>query len=231
VGELLDAQPDLISLQEIWFPMRQGEWLRNQLNARLATRGEVPYTLALKRKAHPVLGSLEGIGVLSRLPLVSQDAISLGYGGRVALRIAVELENGRMLDFIAVHLHHLSYDREARLEQVMSLVSWLSGPGRAPFRVVAGDFNEVPAGPAIKYMKQTFISAFEAARGSEPLATYPTALVKPTDDWTGCIDYIFLSSGMIARSARIFCNKPAPDDSTLYPSDHVGIVATLQVSA
>ncbi|MCA9938860.1 MAG: hypothetical protein KC418_09470, partial [Anaerolineales bacterium] len=34
-SQLLQAQPDLISLQEISFPIGQGHWLQRQLNVRL----------------------------------------------------------------------------------------------------------------------------------------------------------------------------------------------------
>lgn len=101
--------------------------------------------------------------------------------------------------------------------------------GRVPLQVIAGDFNEVPDGPAIRQMKQTYRSALSEVRGYEPLATFPTTLTPRTDDWSGCIDYIFVSSGISVGQAGIFANKPRQDDPTLYASDHVGLVATLQI--
>jgi endonuclease/exonuclease/phosphatase family metal-dependent hydrolase len=230
VAQLVDAAPDLISLQEISMPLSQGRWLRDQINARLATRGEErPYRLIQKRKQDPLKGYLEGIGVLSRLPPLYHDAVSLGYGGRVALRVTVELPSRQPLDFVSVHLHHEQQDKEAREEQVLRMVGWLSSRQRLPLQVVAGDFNELPNGPAIQTMKQTYRSAYELAYGYEPLATFPTALVPSLDGWSGCLDYIFVSSAVTVSAARIFCDQPADDDDTLYPSDHVGLIATLEV--
>ncbi len=227
VAQLMDASPDLISLQEIYFPSSQGRWLRNQINNRLTGTSKYPYQLIQKRKAHPIHGYYEGIGVLTKLPILYSDALSLGYGGRVALRVNVALPNQHALDFVAVHLHHEAHDKEARLEQVIKLVGWLHGRRRIPRQVVAGDFNEFPDGPAIQYMKQSFRSAFVDWWNHEPLATFPTALVQDID-WAGCLDYIFLSSSIgKVRHARIFCAQPAPTDDTLYPSDHVGLLAQI----
>lgn len=231
VTQLVEAAPDLISLQEISFPIGQGTWLRDQMNARLAKgAGGRPYRLVQKRKQHLIKGYYEGIGVLSRLPVLYHDFISLGYGGRVALRANVELPTRHPLDFVAVHLHHIPHDQQAREEQTMRLVGWLNSRRRVPLQVIAGDFNELPDGPAIRTMKQSYRSAYALVHGHEPLATCPTALVPVTDGWAGCLDYIFVSPAVTRiRTAAIFCNQPAENDDTLYPSDHVGLIATLDL--
>jgi endonuclease/exonuclease/phosphatase family metal-dependent hydrolase len=230
VAQLLDVQPDLVSLQEIYRPISQGSWLKNQLNTRLSGSSKHPYQLVQKRKHHPIHGYFEGIGVLSKLPVLAQDAVSLGYGGRVALRVNVELPSRESLDFVAVHLHHIAHDRQARVEQVMRLSGWLNDRNPVPLQVIAGDFNELPDGLAIKQMKQVYRSAFVEAWGHEPLATFPTALIQPLFDWSGCLDYVFISKGVgEVLESLIFCDKPAADDPTLYPSDHVGLLVALDV--
>ena len=228
VAQFVDQLPALVSLQEISFPIGQGKWLRSQINTRLTGSARKPYQLIQKRLHHVIHGYFEGVGILTRLPVVAHDAINLGYDGRVALRAIVSLPTGDSLDFVATHLHAVAHDREARLEQVMLLTGWLAEMGRVPLQVIAGDFNEVPDGPAIQYMKQTYRSALEAVRGYEPLATYPTALASRSDGWSGCLDYIFISSNIGVETACIFANRPHPDDGSLYPSDHVGLVATLR---
>ncbi len=227
VYQLLDSDPDIIALQEISFPIGQGRWLRNQLNIRLNRENRQPYQLIQKRKHHLTKGYYEGVGILTKLPVRHMDWVALGYGGRVALRANIELPSNQLVDFVSVHLHHLTPDKQARQEQVMKMLGWLNGRRRIPHQIVAGDFNEVPTGPAIQYMKQSHRSAYEIANRYEPIATFPTALVKRPDDWTGCLDYIFVSTAVSVQSAAIFCNKPAPEDNTLYPSDHVGLIATV----
>ncbi|MFZ0545839.1 MAG: endonuclease/exonuclease/phosphatase family protein [Candidatus Promineifilaceae bacterium] len=230
VAQLLDATPDLISLQEVYRPFGQATWLKNQINGRLGAKAAGrPYRIVQKRRHHYWKGYLEGIAILSRLPILSHDAISLGYEGRVALRANIELPTRETLDFVAVHLHHLARDREARVEQVMLLTGWLNEQNPVPLRVIAGDFNEVPQGPAIQQMKQGYRSAFEERWGHEPVATFPTALVEREDDWAGCLDYIFISPAVESvQKVQIFCDKPSVNDPTLYPSDHVGLLVTLE---
>jgi endonuclease/exonuclease/phosphatase family metal-dependent hydrolase len=230
VAELVDAAPDLISLQEVYRPIGQASWLRNQINSRLATgKDGRSYSLVQKRRSHYWKGYFDGIAILSRLPILSHDAISLGYGGRVALRANIELPTRETLDFVAVHLHPRYRDQEARVEQVMKLTGWLNEQNPVPRRIIAGDFNEIPDGPAIKQMKQGYRSAFAEKWGHEPAATFPTALVQRDDDWAGCLDYIFISPAVErVDSVKIFCKKSAVDDPTLYPSDHVGLLVTLE---
>lgn len=231
VAQLVDAAPDLISLQEISMPIAQGRWLRNQINARLSGgSSRRPYQLIQKRKQHLIQGYYEGIGILTKLPVLYHDALPLGYGGRVALRVNVELPSRQTVDFVATHLHHIAHDKEARLEQVMKLTGWLNDR-RVPCQIIAGDFNELPDGLAVAYIKQGYRSAYAEAVGHEPMATFPTALVQPLNAWAGCLDYIFLSPGLgQVRSARIFCDQPAAEDDTLYPSDHVGLIAEIEVA-
>lgn len=228
VAEIVDQLPALVSLQEISFTIGQGRWLCNQINTRLSGSSQKPYRLLEKRLHRFIRGYFEGVGILTRLPVVAHDAINLGYDGRVALRANVSLPSGASLDFVATHLHSVAHDREARLEQVMLLTGWLTEIGRVPLQIIAGDFNEVPDGPAIQYMKQTYCSALAEARGYEPVATYPTALVPRSDGWSGCLDYIFVTSNMTVETASLFAKKPHAEDETLYPSDHVGLVATVR---
>lgn len=230
VAQLVDAQPDLIGLQEISFTIGQGHWLRRQINLRLSGQADQPYHLIQKRKHHLLKGYYEGIGILSRLPILYHDVRGLGYGGRLALRVHVELNSRQVADFVTTHLHHLPHDQEARLEQAMWLTGWLRTSRPVPYQIIAGDFNELPTGPAIRYIKQSFQSAYELAHGYEPLATFPTALIQPLLDWSACVDYIFLSPAITTiKQAQIFCDQPHPDNNTLYPSDHVGLIATLQI--
>ncbi|MBK6328632.1 MAG: endonuclease/exonuclease/phosphatase family protein [Chloroflexi bacterium] len=236
VNQLVDTTPDLVSLQEVHFPIRQGAWLRNQVNMRLTGSVRRPYRLIQRRKHHLVRGYYEGVGILTRLPVRYHDSVALGYGGRVALRVNVELDNRQTLDFVTTHLHHIPYDKEARLEQVMRLLGWLRDRRHIANQIVAGDFNEIPTGLAVERMKQAFRSAYAIAHHHEPLATFPTALIPPSPAGYveegalgACLDYIFVASSVRVTAVAIFCNKPAPDDDTLYPSDHVGLLATVEI--
>lgn len=235
VGQLIDAAPDLISLQELDFTIAQGRWLKGQINARLGNKR--PYQLIQKRKFNFFGGYRQGVGVLTRLPIVYTEALDLGYGGRPALRVNVRFQQ-RTIDFVATHLHSGFDAPQARLEQVMLLTGWLKNHKWVPHQIIAGDFNDNPKSIAIAHVKQQFASVYERVHRHEPLATYPTALVPPKPPyngapslgWAGCLDYIFVSSDIKKiKNACIFLDKPSEDDDLLYPSDHVGLVADIEI--
>ena len=235
VGQLVDATPDIIALQEISLSVGQASWLVRQVNIRLTGDARRPYRVVQARRSHPRY-YFEAVGIMTRLPVIYHDVLALGFEGRVAVRVNVEMpaeaagSRRQSLDFVSVHLHHEQADRDARLEQAMALVGWLNEKRRVPLQVIAGDFNETPDGPAITFMRQSYRSAYAEANGRDPLATFPTNLVQPPMTWAGCLDYVFLSPAVYrVTGASIFLDKPAADDETLYPSDHVGLLVGLEV--
>ena len=230
VTQLMDSGADLISLQEISSPIRQAVWLCKQINVRLSGSDKGPYQLVQKGNRRGMRGFSSGIGVLSRLPVLYSESTNLGYGGRIALRAHVELPSHQTMDFVTTQLHHVPYEREARQDQAMKLMAWLYGHKRVPIQVLTGDMNEAPDGLAVNHVKQSFRSAYEAVYGREPLATCPTTLAYSSYGTACCFDYIFISTAVRrVTKAKIFCDESASDDNTLYPSDHVGLLATIQV--
>jgi endonuclease/exonuclease/phosphatase family metal-dependent hydrolase len=234
VAELIETAPDLISLQEISLSIGQGSWLAKQVNVRMTGKSSGPYRIVQARRTEAAHWG-EAVGVMTKLPVLYHDSLALSYG-RVALRVNVELPaertDGRFgsLDFVAVHLHHEDRGDDVRLEQVMQLTGWLNDRRRVPLQVIAGDFNELPGGPAIRFLKQSYRSAYAEVVGREPLATFPTCLPQPLLDWSGCLDYVFVSPAVYTiAAASLFGTKPAADDDTLYPSDHVGVLVRLEV--
>jgi endonuclease/exonuclease/phosphatase family metal-dependent hydrolase len=229
VMQLLDAAPELISLQEIDMPSQQGRWLCKQINVRLTGSEKRPYSLVQRRKRHLINGYFEGVGVLSRLPVLYSDSLGLGYGGQVALRVHVQLPSHQTMDIVSTQLHDVQVDREARLEQAMQLISWMRRYKHVPLQIITGDLGEPPNGRAVQFIKQSFRSAYEEKHGHEPLATFPTAMVADVAQ-AQCRDYILVSKGVRrATAVSIFCDQPDKSDPTLYPSEHVGLMATLEV--
>lgn len=235
VGQLLDQLPDLVALQEIDLSIGQALWLVRQVNIRTSGDGRRPYKLVQARRSG-LRHWNEGVGIMSRLPIIYHDSKELGADGRVAIRANLELPAGaagtrrQSLDFVSVQLHHGAGAIEARAEQAMSLVGWLNEKRRVPLQVICGDFNEPPGGPSIAFMRQSYRSAYAEARGRDPLATYPSNLVQPQPVASRCLDYVFLSPAVYrVTNASIFGDKAAPDDDTLYPSEHVGLLIGLEV--
>ena len=125
------------------------------------------------------------------------------------------------------HLHHLVPDAALRDEQAAAVVAWLDAAPPASVQVVMGDFNADPAEPAYARMVAAgFRSAYAEANGAEPSVTWPSGLQAPAMDTDGdpaCLDYVWRArSGAACFDARLWADRPAADDPTLYPSDHVG---------
>lgn len=228
IEQFVETTPDVIALQEINMAIRQGKWLCSQLNYRLSGSEKLPYRLVQKRHQN-VKMAFEGVGVLSRLPVLYHESTDLGFGGRVALRVHIELPSHQTMDFVSTQLHQAAFEKEARQEQAMRLVGWLLSHKHVPIQVIGGDFGEGPDGLAIGYVKQSFYSAYQVRHGREPLATFPTALL-PAEVAAACLDYIFCSAAVHkVNMTRLFCTASAREDDSLFPSDHVGLVASLEV--
>lgn len=213
-------QPDLIGLQEVVFAVQQDRIL--------GAAGEGHYQTRRGWAGRPEYGN----AVLVREPLRADegDRLDLNYR-RSALRVPVGLPSGGRLDFVVTHLHHEVPDEAMRAEQAKKLTAWLEDI-TWPL-VVVGDFNAEPVEDAYRVMRDAgFTSAFAAANGTEPDVTWPSGIKAPgmdLDGDPGCLDYIWLRGAIDVESCRLAFDRPAAHDATLYPSDHLGLSARLQV--
>jgi endonuclease/exonuclease/phosphatase family metal-dependent hydrolase len=125
-------------------------------------------------------------------------------------------------------------DEAVRDEQAAALVGWLDGAaGDVDATIVVGDFNADPAEPAYARMLAAgFRSAYAEANGAEPAVTWPSGLQGPAiddDGDPGCLDYIWVRGAVRVASAQLVFDRPAVDDAGLFPSDHFGIAARVEV--
>jgi endonuclease/exonuclease/phosphatase family metal-dependent hydrolase len=131
------------------------------------------------------------------------------------------------------HLHHAVPATAERDEQAVALIDWLARAPGTDATIVMGDFNADPAEPAYSRMVAAgFRSAFAEANGAEPAVTWPSGLQAPAMDTDGepdCLDYIWLRGAVRAVDARLVFDRPHPDDPSLYPSDHVGVAAHVEI--
>ena len=95
------------------------------------------------------------------------------------------------------------------------------------------DFNAEPNEPAcVRIRSNGYRSAYAEANGADPDVTWPSGIEGPaidTDGDPGCLDYIWLKGDVRALDAKLAFDRPAVHDATLFPSDHLGIVAQLDV--
>jgi endonuclease/exonuclease/phosphatase family metal-dependent hydrolase len=124
-------------------------------------------------------------------------------------------------------------DANERDRQTAALVEWLDGGPATDGVIAMGDFNAHPAEPAYTRMTAAgFRSASVEANGAEPDVTGPTGLQAPAMDTDGdprCLDYIWVRGPIRVTEARLAFDRPDVTDPTLYPSDHVGVAARLEI--
>ena len=216
-------RPHLLGLQEVVYPMQQDRLLGAAtpddyaVHRGWAGRPEYGNSLLVRRPLH-VAGPTE--------------RLDLGHA-RAAHRVVVPLADGDRLLVAVTHLHHRVPDAAIRDEQAAALVAWLDGGPPATAQVVLGDFNADAREPAYGRMVAAgYRSAFAEANGADPDGTWPSGLQAPAMDTDGdpaCLDYVWVRGSARVADARLWADRPAADDPTLYPSDHVGVVAAIEI--
>jgi endonuclease/exonuclease/phosphatase family metal-dependent hydrolase len=224
LADMAALQPDLLALQEVVYVMQQDRLI--------GAAGEGRYEAIRGWAGRPEYGN----SLLVRSPLAGCEVDRLDLGlGRSALRARVDLPGGTSVLVVVTHLHHRGPDEAARDEQTRALVDWLDrGPGEDA-TMAMGDFNADPAEPTYARMQAAgFRSAFAETNGNEPSVTWPSGLQAPAMDTDGnpqCLDYIWVRGDVRVLVSRLAFDRPHPEDPTLYPSDHVGITAELEIGA
>jgi endonuclease/exonuclease/phosphatase family metal-dependent hydrolase len=173
--------------------------------------------------------------MLVREPFVASagdvERLDLGLN-RSALRLILAVGSARILLGVT-HLHHVPADEAIRDDQARQALAWLDAGPTTDAQVVVGDFNAEPHEPAVARIRDSgFRSSYAEANGADPDVTWPSGLQAPgmdTDGDPGCLDYIWIRGAARAVTARLAWDRPAVGDSTLYPSDHVGLIAELAI--
>ena len=222
LADMAALQPDLLGLQEVVYVLQQDRLI--------GAAGEGRYEAHRAWAGRPEYGN----SLLVRQPLAASDVERLDLGlDRSALRAVVELRGGARALIAVTHLHHVVPDEAERDEQARVLLAWLEGAPATDAQIVVGDFNAEPTEPAAARMRAAgFRSAFATANGADPDVTWPSGLQAPgmdTDGDPGCLDYIWIRGAARVVEARLAFDRPAVGDPTLYPSDHLGMTAQLEV--
>lgn len=222
LADMAALQPDVLGLQEVVYVMQQDRVI--------GAAGEGHYEVVRGWAGRPEYGN----SILGRRPLALADPERLDLGlGRCAVRVRVDLPAGASLMVAVTHLHHLIGAASARDEQAARLIEWLDAGPATDARVVMGDFNADPREPTHERMRAAgYRSAYAEANGAEPAVTWPSGLQAPAMDTDGepsCLDYIWVHGAVAVSAARLVFDRPDTDDPTLYPSDHLGISAHLEI--
>jgi len=222
LADMAALQPDLLGLQEVVYVMQQDRII--------GSAGAGSYSAIRGWAGRPEYGN----SLLVREGLLATEVERADLGrDRSAIRALIALPGGARVLFVVTHLHHVPDAAAARDQQVARLIDWLSSAPEADARVVVGDFNADPGEPGYARMVDAgYRSAFATANGSEPEVTWPSGLQAPAMDTDGdprCLDYVWTFGSAQVTSARLVFDRPDPQDPTLYPSDHRGISALLEI--
>ncbi len=243
----LDA--DLIALQEVKLPENTAAWLANRLNER--PRQASPYRLYLT----PLTGKpgrQEALAILSRLPVEESGWLDLKSQNRVAQAVRVRAGADRGGSRIVLANGHYFWHTGESVErdrQVQRLLEWLQQDWGGLPAVICGDFNAGPDTRSIQILREQFKSAYAGLHGREPEYTYPTPLptsrlhtlstairflgnIRLTDlgfSRKRTFDYIFTSPALRVVDSKVVLNQPAAHNPHLYPSDHFGVSAVIEV--
>jgi endonuclease/exonuclease/phosphatase family metal-dependent hydrolase len=223
-GQLKDLRPDFLALNEIHIPSETGRWLQ-RASANLMGTG---YTLLQQSKVGDD-SRTEAEGLLTHCPVI--ETASLDYRSYNCVALAARFEvGGRLLDVYVTHLIAAKVDDSARQYQVGQLLEWIRRRDDADYSVACGDFNAAPDQPSIRLMStafrptQTEATAFTPLRESGGNPTHPE-----WERFDRCIDYIWVSQSLKIEASGLCFNQPAQDDPDLWPSDHVGVWADLDL--
>lgn len=222
LADMAALQPDLLGLQEVVYVIQQDRLI--------GAAGEGHYGALRGWAGRPEYGN----SLLVREPLVGRDVERIDLGlQRSAHRTVVDLPAGSSVLVAVTHLHHAVPADAERDQQAAALLDWLAGGPQTHATIVMGDFNADPAEPAYaRMMAAGFRSAYGEANGAEPAVTWPSGLQAPAMDTDGdpsCLDYIWLRGAARAVDARLVFDRPHPEDPTLYPSDHLGVAAHVEI--
>lgn len=240
VQGLKALNPDLVSLQEVSLPENNARWLADQIGLQHVYL--CPKTGQASKR--------EAIAILSRLPFYSQGMLDLETQNRVAQYVQVRVADHPVI-IANGHFFWQPGDSPERQRQIARLLEWLHTLAMDMPVVVCGDFNSTPESPSIRRMRSEFDSAYAAEHGHEPEFTTPTPLprskwillqtllrfikyIRLGDfklGWQGTLDYIFVNALVQVKDCQLVLNQPAPENPRLYPSDHFGLMAVLDINA
>ena len=216
-------QPDLLGLQEVVYPMQQDRLL--------GAAGEGRYGVVRGWAGRPEYGN----SLLVREPLAATEADRLELGlNRSAHRAIVALPGGSSVLVVVTHLHHLGPDEAQRDEQIAAILPWLDGAPGADATILVGDFNADPAEPGPARLRRGGVP-LGLRRGQRGGARRDLAVRAPGagDGYRRRPGVPRLHLGPRRRPGSTrpgSCSTgPAPEDPTLYPSDHLGIATVLEI--
>ncbi len=221
--EFVELAPDVMAMQEVEYDAGQDQLIDDASTD--------PYVIYRAHEDEAGSGTSLLVRRSAFAEPIPDEGSRLELGdGRSALVADVPGADA-MLRLVSTHLHWVPDEPDVRWRQVNALLDLLGECVPAAATIVCGDFNATPDEAASERMITAgFRSAFLLANGTEPEWTYPTP-VTPADVAVrppSCIDYVWVAGAIRVLSASTAFDRSSGAE-VLYPSDHRGIAAVLDV--
>jgi endonuclease/exonuclease/phosphatase family metal-dependent hydrolase len=190
-------------------------------------------------------GGHEGLALLARQPLVEHEARELPHAQPDERRILLSARVGE----VWVHTTHLNYrlhHGKQREDQVLAIDAAIGARGTNP-QILMGDFNARPEADEMRFLRGlTCLGERRAYYQDAWLRLHPD---EPGWTWASAnpytarlqflepdrrLDYVYVTAqrrdgrGRI-EDCRIVLDRPDPDG--VFPSDHFGVLADVQIEA
>lgn len=224
-AEIARLKPDILALNEVSLPLQTARTLR----AFATSATGVPYSLVQQTRANG-LSEVEGEALITAFPIVETGNLDFRTQDIVAL-VARLMVSGQPIDVYVTHLYRSVGEDSLRLFQVQRLLGWIDSRADSAHTIICGDFNATLDMPSAALMASRF----------RPTQTAPTAFTPLADDKGGvshpywprmdrCIDYVWVSERLSVLASGTCFDRPSPDDASLWPSDHAGVWADIELS-
>jgi endonuclease/exonuclease/phosphatase family metal-dependent hydrolase len=224
IEQLGAIKPDVLALNEVCMPLRTAHWIRDAARERFG----LEYNLVQQTRVNG-LSVVEGEALLTRFPMI--EAGNLDYRARDIVALLTRLVvGGSAVDVYVTHQVGSVFNDSLRLYQAQQLLAWIDSRAHTAARTVCGDFNATLDMPSAALMASRFRPTQTAPTAFTPLAGENGEVTHP--DWARmdrCIDYIWISEALRVAESRVCFNQPSPSDPTLWPSDHAGVWADLEL--
>lgn len=207
---IIDADPDLVALQEVDFKTNRAK--KYDLVTELGWRSKMAPIFG---KAMDFDGGEYGEGILSKFSFLSTRNITLPYTPgnepRAALEVLTLLPSGDTIAFVGTHLDHLR-DEKDRIAQVKKINKVFS-KNKYP-TILAGDLNAAPGSNPINILEKIWEPSYNK---DNPAPTFPSKDPKVK------IDYVMYYPG---TTWKVIDTKVIQDHIA---SDHCGYLVTLEL--
>jgi len=219
VDQLGDIRPDIFTLNEIAVALDTGRWIQQMAKERLG----IDYVLLQQPRTET-----DAEGILTTYPVIETDSFQFREGRSVAQLARLDI-HGKHIDLCVTHLYRSRGEDSLRERQVKELLLWVIARKDTESKIVCGDFNASLEQPSARLMTETLRPTQTESTAFTPLREVNSSPAHPYwQRFDRCIDFIWVTKSLKVLGSGLCFNKPAANDSTLWPSDHVGVWADLE---